>query len=67
MKGNTKTKDKTFSMRCDQKFLDSLTQLSEDMGVSKSQVVEITIAIYPDLVRMYNKLDKMIIEAKQNL
>lgn len=67
MNTNPRTKDKTFSMRCDQQFLDNLTQLSEDMGVSKSQVVEITIAIYPDLVRMYNKLDKMITDARQSL
>ena len=61
------TKDKTFSMRCDQGFLDTLDRLSEQMGLSKSQVVEITVAIYPELVAMYNKLDRMIADAKCNL
>ena len=61
------TKDKTYSMRCDQHFLDTLDHLSEQMGVSKSQVVEITIGIYPSLVELYDKLDTMIREAKDNL
>lgn len=61
------TKDKQFTMRCDEGFLDTLARLSKDMGVSKSQVVEITVGIYPSLVEMYNKLDKMIADAKCNL
>ena len=61
------TKDKTFSMRCNDNFLDTLNKLSEDMGVSKSQVVEITVAIYPSLVEMQLKLEKMIEDAKCSL
>ena len=54
-------------MRCDEDFLSTLTQLSEQMGVSKSQFIEITVGIYPELVAMYNKLDSMIQDAKDNL
>jgi hypothetical protein len=60
-------KDKQFSMRCDQQFIDTLTHLSEEMGVSKSQFIEITVGIYPSLVEMYLKLDSMIQDAKNNL
>ena len=61
------TKSKVFQMRCDEDFLSTLTQLSEQMGVSKSQFIEITVGIYPELVAMYNKLDSMIQDAKDNL
>jgi len=60
-------KDKRFIMRCDQQFLDTLAHLSEQMGVSKSEVVDITVGIYPSLVELYDKLDNMIKEAKSNL
>jgi len=60
-------KNKQFTMRCDEDFLSTLTQLSEQMGVSKSQFIEITVGIYPELVAMYNKLDSMIQDAKDNL
>jgi hypothetical protein len=66
-KENVMTKDKRFMMRCDQQFLDTLARLSDEMGVSKSQFIEITVGIYPSLVDMYNKLDKMIADAKCNL
>ena len=61
------TKDKTFQMRCDVEFLDTLSKLSEEMGVSKSQVIEITIGIFPSLVKMQQKLDKLIADAKDTL
>ena len=61
------TKDKTFSMRCDGHFLDTLDHLSEQMGVSKSQVVEITIGIYPSLIELYDKLDRLVQDTKDNL
>jgi len=60
-------KNKQFTMRCDEDFLSTLTQLSAEMGVSKSQFIEITVGIYPELVAMYNKLDGMIQDAKDNL
>lgn len=67
MNSSPKTKNKTFTMRCDDVFLDNLSLLARDMGVSKSQAVEITINIYPGLVELYNKLDRMIKEAKNQL
>jgi hypothetical protein len=61
------TKDKTFSMRCDQEFLDTLTRLSDAMGVTKSEVVDISVGIYPHLIELTAKLDKLIKDAKDNL
>jgi len=67
MNSSPKIKNKTFTMRCDDVFLDNLALLARDMGVSKSQAVEITINIYPGLVELYNKLDRMIKEAREQL
>lgn len=60
-------KDKRFHMRCDQQFLDDLDKLSEAMGVSKSQFVEIAIGIFPSLIEMQQKLDNLIKNAKDSL
>jgi hypothetical protein len=64
---NVMTKDKTFSMRCDQAFLDTLVQLSDAMGVTKSEVVDISVGIYPHLIELTDKLEKLIKDTKDNL
>ena len=62
-----KNKDGTFSMRTDEIFRDNLTWLSKEMGLSKSESVEIAVNLFPELVKMYAKLDQMIKDTKANL
>ena len=61
------TKNKKFQMRCSQQFLDTLDWISEGMGLSRSSTVEVIINFYPELVRMQQKLERMIQEARDTL
>lgn len=61
------TKDKKFQMRCTQSFLDTLADLSKGMGVPKGQVVEVCVNIFPAIVELQQKLDKLIKDAKDSL
>ena len=67
MSRGDKNKDGTFSMRTDTIFRDNLTWLSKEMGLSKSESVEIAVNLFPELVKMYAKLDQMIKDTKANL
>jgi hypothetical protein len=61
------TKNRTFQMRCDQKFLDTLDDISRGMGLSKSLTIEVIVNFYPELVKLQLKLERMIQEAKDQL
>ena len=61
------TKDKKFQMRCDDTFITNLEWLSEGLGVSRAQAVEIAVNLFPELVKMYQKLETMVKEAKEAL
>lgn len=67
MSRGQRTKTKTFTMRCDDLFLANLERLSNDLGVSRSSAVEITINIYPALVELQTKLEQMVRDAKEVL
>lgn len=67
MSRGNKNKDGSFSMRTDEIFRDNLTWLSKELGVSKSESVEIAVNLFPTLVEMYAKLDQMVKDAKQAL
>jgi len=67
MSRGSKNKNGTFSMRTDGVFRDNLTWLSKEMGLSKSESVEIAVNLFPELVKMYAKLDQMIKDTKANL
>ena len=61
------TKDKLFSMRCTQDFLDDLATLSNEMGLSKAATVELTINIYPGLVKLMIKHEDMLAKLREDL
>jgi hypothetical protein len=61
------TKDKFFNMRCSQQFLDDLDELSKGLGLSKAATIELTINIYPGLVRLMNKHEQMLAQLKEEL
>ena len=63
----TMARDKRFSMRTDQVFRDNLEWLSKEMGLPKTQCVEIAVNLFPDLVRLYAKLEKQVSDIKDNL
>jgi hypothetical protein len=54
-------------MRTDQVFRDNLEWLSNELGLSKTQSIEIAVNLFPELVKMYTKLDKMVAETKAQL
>ena len=60
-------KDKIFTMRTDEEFRGNLDWLSDEMGLPKAQCVEIAVNLFPALVKMYAKLDKMVKETKEQL
>ncbi len=60
-------KDKRFTMRTDDQFRENLEWLSKELGISKSQSVETAVNIFPELVKMYAKLEQMIKDTKANL
>jgi len=62
-----RNKDGTFSMRTDDIFRGNLTWLSKELGLSKSESVEIAVNLFPELVKMYAKLDQMIKDTKEAL
>ena len=62
------TKDKKFQMRCTQQFLDDLDELTNAIGLkSRSAVVELTISIYPALVKMMQQHESMVAKLKEEL
>lgn len=67
MSRGDKNKNGTFSMRTDEVFRDNLTWLSKELGLCKSESVEIAVNLFPELVKMYAKLDQMIKDTKANL
>ncbi len=66
-KENVMTKDKKFSMRVDQIFMDNLNWLSKEMGLSKAASIEIAVSIYPELVKMYAKHQQLLDDLKDKL
>jgi hypothetical protein len=67
MSRGLKNKDGSFSMRTDEIFRDNLTWLSKELGLSKSESVEIAVNLFPELVKLYAKLDQMVKDTKANL
>jgi len=61
------TKSNKFQMRCDDTFVSNLEWLSKELGVSKSESVEIAVNLFPTLVTMYAKLEQMIKDTKDAL
>lgn len=61
------TKDKSFTMRCDQQFLDDLTILSEGIGLSRAATIELTIGIYPGLVKIMKHHQELLDRLKDDL
>ena len=61
------TKDKKFSMRVDQTFIDNLTWLSKEMGLSKAASIELVVNLYPELVKMYAKHQQLLDDLKDKL
>jgi enolase len=61
------TKSNKFQMRCDDVFVSNLDWLSKELGVSKSESVEIAVNLFPTLVEMYAKLEQMVKDTKANL
>ena len=66
-KENVMTKDKKFSMRVDQVFMDNLNWLSKEMGLSKAASIELVVNLYPELVRMYARHQELLDELKATL
>ena len=66
-KENVMTKDKKFSMRVDQIFMDNLNWLSDEMGLSKAATIELVVNLYPELVKMYAKHQELLEELKSKL
>lgn len=66
-KDNVMTRDKVFTMRTDQVFRDNLTWLANELGLSKAASVEIAVNLFPELVKMYSKLEQMVKDTKANL
>ena len=64
---NVMTKNKTFQMRCDQEFLDTLDELAKEMHMSKASTVDVAVKIFPGLVQLQSKLERMIQEAREQL
>ena len=60
-------RDKNFNMRTDQIFRDNLEWLSNELGLSRTQSVEIAVNLFPELVKMYTKLDQMVKDTKATL
>jgi hypothetical protein len=54
-------------MRCSQQFLDDLTNLSKEMGLSRAATIELTINIYPGLIQLMNKHEQMLSKLKEDL
>lgn len=67
MRINVMTRDKVFTMRTDPVFRKNLEWLANELGLPKSQSVEIAVNLFPELVKMYSKLEKAIQDAKANL
>lgn len=61
------TKDKTFTMRTDSVFRSNLAWLAKELGLPKAQAVEIAVNLFPELVKLYAKLEQQIKEIKDNL
>ena len=66
-KENVMTKDKKFSMRVDRVFMDNLTWLSKELGLSKAATIELVVNLYPELVKMYAKHQQLLDDLKDNL
>ena len=60
-------RDKNFNMRTDQTFRDNLDWLSKELGLPKTQCVEIAVNLFPELVKLYAKLEQQVQEIKTNL
>ena len=60
-------RDKNFNMRTDQVFRDNLAWLSKELGLPKTQCIEIAVNLFPELVKMYAKLDQAVKSAKEQL
>ena len=56
-----------FQMRCDDVFMENLNWLANELGLSKTMAVEIAVNLYPELVKMYAKHQKLLDELKDKL
>ena len=60
-------KDKLFSMRTDEVFRSNLDWLANELGLPKAQAVEIAVNLFPELVKLYAKLEQQVKQLKDNL
>ena len=60
-------RDKTFTMRTDPVFRDNLDWLSKEMGLPKTQCIELAVNLFPELVKLYTKLEQQVKDIKDNL
>lgn len=60
-------KDKRFTMRADQVFMDNLNWLSKELGLSKAATIELVVNLYPELVKMYAKHQQLLDDLKDKL
>jgi len=67
MNRSPRIKDSTFSMRTDRTFRGNLDWLSKELGVSRAESIEIAVNLFPELVKMYAKLDQMVKDTKEVL
>lgn len=61
------TKRHKFQMRADDIFMENLTWLANELGLSKTEAVEIAVNLYPELVKTYQKHEQMMKDIKANL
>lgn len=67
MRINVMTKDKVYTMRTDMVFRKNLAWLSRELGLPKSQCIELVINLYPELVKMYAKHQQLLDDLKDKL
>lgn len=67
MSRGPRVKDKSFSMRTDAIFRDNLRWLAKELGLPQAQCVEIAVNLFPELVKLYARLEQQVQEIKDNL
>ena len=48
------TKDKTFQIRCDQEFLDTVDELRQAFGMNRTELIEYLVQYIPSLAEQQN-------------
>ena len=67
IQGDLLMRDKTFTMRTDPVFRDNLDWLSKELGLPKTQCIELAVNLFPELVKLYTKLEQQVKDIKDNL